>query len=85
VHAYHLYCFRYDELAWGMPRHAFVEAMNAAGIPVAPGYSAPLYDWPVFAQKRFGPFSASIAGYASAEHHRALCPVMERISKHEGC
>lgn len=85
TNGYHLYCFRYDEAAWGVPRANFVAAMNEAGVPVQPGYTAPLYDWPVFAERRFGPWSASAAGYASPEAHREHCPVMERISRKEGC
>lgn len=85
VNGYHLYVFRYDEATWGIPRSLFVRAMNAEGIPVQSGYTTPLYEWPAFVQKQFGPFSASRAGYADVEVHRARCPVMERVSKHEGC
>ena len=85
TNAYHLYLFRYDEATWELPRGAFLKAMNAEGIPVAPGYSTPLYDWPVFAQKRFGPWSASAEGYADPEVHRQRCPVMEIASHQEGC
>lgn len=85
VNAYHLYCFRYDPELWGVPRERFLDAMNAANIPVQPGYATPMYEWPVFTQKRFGPWSASRAGFAAPEVHRERCPVMERISKQEGC
>ena len=85
INAYHLYVFRYDEAVWELPRAAFMWAMQAEGMPLQPGYTTPLYDWPAFVQKRFGPYNASIAGYAEAAVHRALCPVMERVAKHEGC
>ena len=85
INAYHLYVLRYDEAVWEIPRALFLKAMNAEGIPIAPGYATPLYDWPVFAQKHFGPWSASVAGYADPATHRSHCPVMERVSHHEGC
>ena len=85
VNAYHLYVFRYDEAIWGMPRATFIDAMIAEGIPVQPGYTTPLYEWPAFARKQFGPYAASREGYADTQTHRAHCPVMERVSKHEGC
>ncbi len=85
VHGYHLYSFRYDEAVWELPRATFIRAMRAEGIPVDPGYTSPLYDWPVFAHKHFGPWDASRVGFAAPEVHRANCPVMERVSRHEGC
>ena len=84
-HAYHLYSFRYDQDVWGLPRGVFIDAMRAEGIPVDPGYATPLYEWPVFTNRRFGPWNGSMEGYASSENHRAHCPVMERVSQKEGC
>lgn len=84
VNGYHLYVFRYDEDTWGIPRATFIRAMNAEGIPVQPGYSTPMYDWPLFTGRHFGPFAASTS-LASQETSRAQCPVMERVSRHEGC
>jgi dTDP-4-amino-4,6-dideoxygalactose transaminase len=80
LNAYHLFCFRYDEALWGVARGRFLEALRAEGVPAGPGYASPLYDWPVFAQKAFGPMSASSAGYADADVHRKGCPVNERIA-----
>ena len=85
MHAYHLYSFRYDQDVWGLPRGVFIEAMRAEGIPVDPGYATPLYEWPVFIDRRFGPWNMSMAGYASCEKHRGNCPVMQRVSQKEGC
>jgi dTDP-4-amino-4,6-dideoxygalactose transaminase len=82
--AYHLFCFRYDDTAWGIPREGFLAALRAEGIPAAPGYAAPLYDWPVFTQKAFGPMAASAAGYADAETHRKRCPVNEQVAHRSG-
>ncbi len=42
-HAWHIFIFRYSpELARGASREAFIKALNAEGIPCAPGY-VPLY------------------------------------------
>jgi dTDP-4-amino-4,6-dideoxygalactose transaminase len=49
AHAYHLYILRYDaEQFGGASREAFVEALNAEGIPASLGYT-PLYKLPAFA------------------------------------
>lgn len=84
LNAYHLYGFRYEEAVWGMPRSVFLEALRAEGMSIAPGYASPLYDWPVFAQKAFGPMSASVAGYTDAHTHRANCPVNEDVAYKSG-
>lgn len=52
-HAYHLYQLWYDEQAFGLPRHRFIEAMVAEGIPLSEGYPMPLYRQPLFAKAAF--------------------------------
>ena len=45
-HAHHLYMLRYDQTAFGgHDRAAFIQALNAEGIPCSPGY-----DWPCHEQ-----------------------------------
>ena len=45
-HAHHLYMLRYDPAAFGgHDRAAFIQALNAEGIPCSPGY-----DWPCHEQ-----------------------------------
>ena len=86
-HGYHLFLLRYDEAAWGAPRAAFVEGVRAEGIPLAAGYTLPLYRQPMFLQRRFGPYT----GYRLARPDvdfaafAGLCPVTERITRSEGC
>jgi dTDP-4-amino-4,6-dideoxygalactose transaminase len=81
-HAYHLFIFRYDAQAFeGASRDAFVQALNAEGIPCARGY-VPLY-------------SASAIQSGSRRLHRLVtgkdapcvapdCPVTERACFDEG-
>lgn len=87
IHPYHLYPFLYDAAAWdGIPRAAFLKAVAAEGAPLGSGYTVPLYEQPVFAQKSFGPYSAAAAGYrADLASNAAACPVTERVCKEQGC
>ncbi len=56
THAYHLYLFRYDSSKFnGLPKTTFVKALQAEGIPASTGYDYPLYQNPVFLEKRFWP------------------------------
>jgi len=50
-HAYYLYSMRYDETKTGVPRERFVEALNAEGIPMVPGYVKPIYLEPMYQQR----------------------------------
>jgi dTDP-4-amino-4,6-dideoxygalactose transaminase len=62
--AHHLYLFRYDAQEFAnVPRARFLEAANAEGIPVAPGYVLPLYKQPLFANRNFGPYVVGDADY----------------------
>ena len=46
--AYHLFCLRIEEEAFGCSREKFVQAAQAEGWPVTAGYPMPLYRQPVF-------------------------------------
>ena len=46
--AWHLYCLRLDESAFGCTRERFVEAAVAEGLPITAGYPMPIYKQPVF-------------------------------------
>jgi dTDP-4-amino-4,6-dideoxygalactose transaminase len=82
--AYHLYLFRYDEKAWGIPRARFIEAVNAEGIPVTGGYPIPLYEQPIFAKPDFGPFTAAFDQNPDLDYTTVRCPVAERACASEG-
>ena len=45
--AYHIFIFKYKkEYFNNLPREKFIEALQAEGIPVSPGYTMPLYKMP---------------------------------------
>lgn len=86
IHPYHLYVFRYDADAWGgVPRATFLQAMAAEGVPASGGYVVPLYEQPVFQQKRFGPYSGANRYDADIAANAARCPVTEKASREAGC
>lgn len=47
-HVYHLYGLRYDEGLVGVPRAAFLRALDAEGVRFTGGYPHPLYRNPMF-------------------------------------
>ena len=55
-HAYHLFMLRLDPAAFGAPRGAVRDAIEAEGIPCSAGYGYSLPDQPLFRNRAFGPF-----------------------------
>jgi dTDP-4-amino-4,6-dideoxygalactose transaminase len=55
-HSYHLFMLRIDAAAFGAPRDAVLEALQAEGIPCSGGYGFSLPDQPLFRHKAFGPY-----------------------------
>lgn len=82
--AYHLYLFHYDAKVWGMPRAKFLQAMEAEGVPVSSGYVVPLYKQPLFAQKNFGPYTASLQARPDLDYGKLNLPNCEAICGGEG-
>jgi dTDP-4-amino-4,6-dideoxygalactose transaminase len=86
-HAYYLYVMRYDEAKTGVSRDKFVEALNAEGIPMVPGYVKPIYLEPMYQQRiAFGndgyPFT--YPGYkGEVVYDEGICPVVERMHNKE--
>lgn len=81
-HASHLYIFRYQKSAFAdKPRSVFIEAMRKEGIPVSPGYSIPLYQQPVFANKAFGPRGKSVE--LPVDYKTFSCPETEKACYEE--
>ena len=87
--SHHIFIVRYDPDAFaGVPRQKFVEAMDAEGIPCSYGYTAPLYDNPMFLNKDFCPqgcpvncpFYGRDLDYRS---FRGSCPVSEKACYRE--
>lgn len=46
--AYHLYCLRIDPEQFGCTRERFIEAVEAEGLPISPGYPRPVNEQPAF-------------------------------------
>ena len=85
-HAYHLYVFRYDPAGFdGLPREAFLRAVQAEGVPCSPGYKLPLYRQEVFLKRRFGPYTGYRHGRRRLDFARCNCPVTEHACSAEAC
>ena len=53
--SWHLFVFRIDTACWGeIGKEKIVEAIQAEGIPVSPGYALPVYKQPLFTERNFG-------------------------------
>jgi dTDP-4-amino-4,6-dideoxygalactose transaminase len=78
--AQHLYCMRYDEGTFGVPRATVIEALVAEGIPVSPGYVLPLHRQPMFINRAFGPYAA----VKEIDFAGSNVPNTERICSSEG-
>jgi dTDP-4-amino-4,6-dideoxygalactose transaminase len=81
-HGYHLFLFRIDANAFGAPRSAVLQALEAEGIPVCGGYTLPLYRQPLFLNKAFGPYLPDAR--AGLDYGKANCPNCEKICREEG-
>lgn len=93
-HAYYLYPVKYDAKVVGLPRAAFVKAVNAELPPVqvweqtgwVEGYVRPLYQAPLYQKKiAFGPqgFPWTMHPAVDYDYRKGLCPVVERMHETE--
>ena len=82
AHSAHLVIIRYsgEEFA-GKPKAAFVKALQAEGIPAAPGYADPLYRQPAFLETAFGPQGRSVPW--PVDYRSFHCPATERACREE--
>ena len=81
-HSSHLYIFRYNRAAFaGKPKSLFIDAMRKEGIPTSPGYSIPLYEQPVFANRAFGPRGKSVE--FPVDYKSFKCPATEKACYEE--
>ena len=81
--SYHLYCFRFVPQVWdGVSRERFIEAVQAEGIPISPGYPHPLYKNPLFQRKgegpKFCPLSCPYYG-KEMDYTKVVCPNVEQV------
>ncbi|MCE5322306.1 DegT/DnrJ/EryC1/StrS family aminotransferase [bacterium] len=80
--SYHFYPFRLDLKRLGMSRARFIEACEAEGIPLSPGYTMPLYKNPMFLQEKEGPANCpfSCPYYdRKIDYAGVNCPVCEEV------
>jgi dTDP-4-amino-4,6-dideoxygalactose transaminase len=82
--AQHLYCARYDQGAFGVPRERFVEALAAEGISASGGYGIPLNRQPMFLNKNFGPYTGYRASRPDIDFGAMPVPNTDRICASEG-
>ncbi|HDS73951.1 MAG TPA: DegT/DnrJ/EryC1/StrS family aminotransferase, partial [Firmicutes bacterium] len=81
-HAWHLFIWRYDAKAFdGVSRDAFLEAMRKEGVPAYQGYSIPLTEQPVFAEKRFDLSHPA----RNVDFTEIAVPVAKRACESEAC
>lgn len=81
LHAYHLFVFRYDRAAFaGLPKSEFAKLLAGEGVPAFMGYPKPLYQQPLFQEKRF----ACYALPETVNYRNVRCPVAERACFEEG-
>ncbi|MCS6859407.1 MAG: DegT/DnrJ/EryC1/StrS family aminotransferase, partial [Abditibacteriales bacterium] len=81
THAWHLFMMRYDTAQFGgVPRHRFVQALNAEGIPCNVGYGQPLYREEVFHQDR-RVLRVLQAHGGGVDYSQFNCPVAEQVCR----
>ncbi|MCK4624681.1 MAG: DegT/DnrJ/EryC1/StrS family aminotransferase, partial [Phycisphaerae bacterium] len=86
-HGYHIYMFRYDESAVGVPKQKFIDALEAEGVPAFGGYTFGLYRNPMFLNKKFinGGFPLGTEYHEDIDYasFAEKCPVSERACNNE--
>jgi len=78
-HSYHLFMLRLNADAFGAPRAAVLEALQAEGIPCSAGYGFSLHHQPMFQKKTFGPYLPE--GAARLNYRKTRCPNSDLICK----
>lgn len=81
-HSYHLFMLRLEGDAFGAPRSAVVQALQAEGIPCSAGYAISLHRQPMFRNKAFGPYldqARSRLNYRDTD-----CPNSDAICEQQG-
>lgn len=81
-HSRHLFMLRLDAEAFGAPRTAVLQALQAEGIPCSGGYGYPLYAQPLFRNRAFGPYLPTSRD--ALDYKGVLCPNAERICREQG-
>jgi dTDP-4-amino-4,6-dideoxygalactose transaminase len=71
-----------DAQAFGAPRKAVLEALQAEGIPVCGGYALPLYRQPLFLNNAFGPYLPDAK--KALDYGKVRCPNCETVCYEQG-
>ncbi len=79
-HAYHLFMLRIDD-AFGAPRAAVVEALQAEGIACSAGYGFSLYEQPMFRNRAFGPYLPTER--QRLDYGAVRCPNSDRLCREQ--
>jgi dTDP-4-amino-4,6-dideoxygalactose transaminase len=74
--------FRIDAAAFGAPREAVLQALQAEGVPVCGGYALPLYRQPLFLNRAFGPYLPNAS--RTLDYAKVSCPNCEKICREQG-
>jgi hypothetical protein len=82
--AQHLYCARYDQGVFGVPRTRFLEAVAAEGIPMSGGYGISLHRQPMFLNKAFGPYTGYRLSRPDLDFGALSLPNVDRMCESEG-
>lgn len=80
-HSHHLFMLRLDRQAFGAPRAALVQALQAEGIPCSPGYGFSLPQQPMFRNQAFGPYLPASA--SKLNYRRTHCPNSDLLCREQ--
>ncbi|OGD21399.1 MAG: aminotransferase DegT [Candidatus Aminicenantes bacterium RBG_16_63_16] len=79
-HSYHLFIFRYDAAKFNnLPKPEFAKWLAAEGVPAFMGYPRPLYQQPLFLEKRFSCYAIP----PDVDYSGVHCPVTEKACTDE--
>jgi dTDP-4-amino-4,6-dideoxygalactose transaminase len=81
-HSYHLFMLRLDGTAFGAPRTAVIQALQAEGIPCSGGYALSLHHQPMFRDLAFGPYLPQARG--KLDYRKSRCPNSDLICREQG-
>lgn len=81
-HSYHLFMLRLDAAAFGAPRRAVIQALQAEGVPCSAGYAVSLPQQPMFREKAFGPYLSGIR--SKLDYRKVRCPNSDLICREQG-
>jgi dTDP-4-amino-4,6-dideoxygalactose transaminase len=81
-HAYHLFMLRLEPHAFGVPRVAVLQALQAEGLPCSGGYGFSLPHQPLFRNRAFGPYLPQAS--KRLDYARCRCPNSDLICREQG-